>query len=175
MTAFAFCYDSISINELPQPADAVAGYVDGRWPTFNQLLGRYPGRLVIAITVESADPCARVADVENGDLSIADAIAWGERVASSGRKPVFYISLDRQYELELAWTRAGHARSDCRVWAAHWTDEPHICSLHCGHPMMQRPGMTQWTDRWAGRNVDASLASEAWLNAVCAPWPIQTA
>ena len=36
--------DSIDVSHLTPGADAYLGYVDGRWPTFDALKARFPGK-----------------------------------------------------------------------------------------------------------------------------------
>jgi hypothetical protein len=52
-------------------------------------------------------------------------------------------------------TAARIARDEYMVWSAHFTGEAHICSPEgCGYPQADA---TQWTDKYDGVRLDASL------------------
>lgn len=156
-------YDSVTLTEIPSDAAAVAGYVNGRWPTFPQLASRFPKarRISIAVTAE-AD--ADVLDVERGDATPAQAPKWVRRQAARGVKlPVVYCSVSDARTVLGVLAASGIKRSQIRLWTAHYTGKPHRCSAACGFGLSTTADATQYTDRALGRNLDASLVTDAFL------------
>lgn len=144
-------FDSIDASLIP-PGQDDAGYVDGRWQTFQLLHG--PHNLSIAVfATDDADAL----DVESGDATDAQAPAWVQRELSLGHwRPCVYTSVANAPALLAALAAAGIGRSQIRLWTAHYTYVAHICDQSCGLP----PGMvadgTQWTDASGGQNLDES-------------------
>ena len=131
--------DAIDVSRLPDGLAAYAGYVDGYWPTFDQLCQRfYPRAHCISITVRGGN--ARFADVEAGDLSPAQAARWlVNRVPTSkgGRwtplleerygitpqwRPGLYFSVSLRPSIvkALADIAPDLQRADYCLWGAHW-------------------------------------------------------
>lgn len=157
-------YDSVDPAEIPANAQAVAGYVNGRWPTFPDLARKFPDahRLSIAVTAEAGADCL---DIEAGDASPAQAPSWVRRQKSRGiRKPVVYCSLSDAHTVVGVLSASGIKRGDYRLWTAHYTYRPHLCSPSCGLHMTTRADATQFTNRALGRNLDASLVSDAFFD-----------
>ena len=151
-------YDSIEVSQIPSTAAAVAGYVNGSWPTFAGLAAAFPHayRLSIAVT---ADANAMVLDIETGDATVASAAGWYERQKALGlHRPCFYASASTMSaDLIPAIRVAGIPRSWLRLWSAHYTGQAHICGPStCGETAIGMDG-TQWTDSALGRNLDQSL------------------
>lgn len=141
-------YDSVDVATVPRSAPAVAGYTSGNWPTYNELVRRFPHAHHLSIAV-SASHDAECLDVEVGDARPDQAPAWYFRQVGRGVvRPVLYASLSVMPELQQAMQRAGVPRAHYRTWAAHYTYTPHI---EPGHDACQ------WTDRALGRNLDESL------------------
>lgn len=154
-------YDSTEVATIPGSAPAVAGYVGGHWPTFSELVGRWPHAHRLSIAVNAGED-AECLDVENGDATPAEAPAWVRRQLERGvHKPVVYGSVSVIPQIEAALHAAGIDRSEYRVWAAHYTYVPHICGSHCG--LTHAADATQWTDRALGRNLDESLCADSFF------------
>src|SRR5690242_8753534 len=86
-------YDSVTVSAIPRNAQAVAGYVNGRWPTYSQLVRAFPHARRLSIAV-SADRDADCLDVEQGDATPDQAPAWVQRQHKRGvRRPVVYTSV----------------------------------------------------------------------------------
>lgn len=111
-------FDSIEVSVLPSSARAVAGYVDGRWPTFGALTQRFYGHAhCLSITVFGAP--AACCDCENGDMTPAQAEAWVARELARGRwRPVVYANLST-WEGGLRANLA-HYGKRIRRWVAHY-------------------------------------------------------
>lgn len=160
-------FDSVDIEQIPANAQAVAGYVDGKWKTANKLRVKFPNaRLVtIATSVKSDADCL---DVERLDATNAEAAAWVKRQWARGvRKPILYTSVSNWKSLadELARNGVRHRSygKSYKRWSAHYTYKPHRCGKSCGMPGLWRAGATQWTDKALGRNLDESLVARFWF------------
>lgn len=152
-------YDSVTISEIPPNPPAVAGYVDGTYRNYDELVAAFPNAHHLSIAV-SVSGRARCLDVEPGDATAAEAAGWLKSAYVGPGVPVFYTSASVIGQLTAALAQAGIARSSYLVWSAHYTLE-HICSPQtCGYP--QADG-TQWTDRALGRNLDQSVLSDAFF------------
>lgn len=158
-------YDSIDVAQIPRDAVAAAGYVNGRWPTFSRL-GPHKHRLSIAVSASANAECL---DVEKGDATISQAPAWVKRQLKRGvKRPVVYTSVSRAPALLRALSDAGirvkRAKirrwlgPQIRLWTAHYTFHPHICSKECGFGDITADA-TQYHDHALGKNLDASLVS----------------
>lgn len=156
----------VSITESHDaPAFAVAGYIDGLYANWNELVDHYKATnkhlVSIAVTAD-ATLGAQALDIENGDATIAEAPNWVKLTAAAGRRtrdlrwfPKVYTSASNVEALINALTAAGIPRSGYFVWSAHYTGEAHICSpKSCGYPSADA---TQYTDRFAGASLDGSM------------------
>lgn len=154
-------FDSIYVAQIPASGmDAVAGYVGGKWPTFAELVKRFPNlpALSIAVTSQQDGQCL---DVETGDATPALVPGWLDRQAQlhPGRTPIIYCSA--------SWIPAVRTNAGGRkylLWSAHYGKGPHICSPSvCGY---QQADATQWTDKGPnGETVDQTLMTPSFLAA----------
>ena len=157
-------YDSVDVRQIPSNAQAVAGYVGGRWPTFGTLAAEWPRsthKLSIAVNASENADCL---DVEQGDASVDQAAAWVKRQKARGvKRPVVYTSVSQAPLLLRTLARGGVARSDIRLWTAHYTFKAHRCSASCGFGFAGSADATQYSDHALGRNLDASLCSPSFF------------
>lgn len=154
-------YDSIDLSQFPSDPEAVAGYVGGYWPTYNDLVKKYPNAHHLSVAV-TASQRARCLDIEPGDATPSQAPGWYRDLAErSEGKPVLYASASTISEVVLAMNTAGIVRGSYLLWSAHYSGKEHICSPGgCGYPAVDA---TQWTDKAHGRNLDQSLCSDAFF------------
>lgn len=165
-------FDAVNITAIPKDAYAVAGYVNGHWPTFAQLETAFPQakRLSIAVTAEADADCL---DIEPGDATNALAPAWFRRQKARGvALPVFYTSLSNVKALVGVLAAAGIKRDQYRLWTAHYTFTAHLCSASCGYGMPTYADATQYTDKALGRSLDASFLSTGFFS--LPPIPLKT-
>jgi len=157
-------YDSVTVGDIPRTADAVAGYVGGRFPTFALFRHwaafklRYPNaRRRQSIAVASRFN-ADILDVEPGDATPAVAAGWIKRqlARKKNKVPGVYTSVAGAQALINLLAQEGVPRSSYRLWTAHYTFRPHICDSTCGFGFRDRADATQWTDRAHGLNLDQS-------------------
>jgi hypothetical protein len=155
-------FDSVTVDEIPGEAKAVAGYTSGNFPTFPELVKRFPHALKLSIAV-TASHDADCLDVEAGDAAPEEAPAWVRRQKSGGsphvRKPVVYSSLSQMPGILAKLAGAGIGRDEVLLWTAHYTDSPHVCTPACGLGFATNADATQWTKTALGRNLDQSLCS----------------
>ena len=82
--------DSVNVENLPHdPGYWYAGYVNGAWPTFEELRKRFPRNTCVSITV-TAERIANVLDVERGDATPSDVPRWCEKMRRLGTVPIVY-------------------------------------------------------------------------------------
>jgi hypothetical protein len=159
-------YDSIDLSQIPADAQAVAGYADGLWPTFAQLKGRFPGALLLDVTVTGDSASAMAVDEEPGDASVAGAVAWLRGAVARGVwRPCAYASVSGMGALLAACTAGGLELSGLRFWSAHYGSGAHICGPASCRLVSRAMDGTQWTDSALGRNLDESLLADSFF-----PW-----
>lgn len=162
-------YDSVDVSTIPPNPEAVAGYVGGSWPNYNELVAKFPHAHHLSIAVE-ANEHARCLDVEPLDATNAQAPGWfkSSLADKSQGKAVLYTSASNVQALMDAMSAAGIARSEYYIWSAHYSNE-HICGPNvCGYPQADA---TQWTDHSQGRNLDQSLVHDYFFGVKPAPTP----
>lgn len=157
-------FDSVDVAQIPASATAVAGYTGGSWPTYWDLVKKFPHASVLDIAIVASYD-ATCLDVEAGDATPAEAPAWVRRQHARGvRRPVVYCSVSAMDDLLAELERAGIKRKSVRLWTAHYTFAPHICGPHsCGELRSTTADGTQWTDQALGRNLDQSLLHEGFF------------
>lgn len=158
-------YDDVTVGLIPAGAQAVAGYVDGRYANLTALRKAHPNAKVLEVCVSAShDPdlhASAALDVENGDATNAQAPAWVQRQLSRGLyKPTVYTSVSNVSALIGTLTANGVPRDKYRVWSAHYTYNPHVCSSACWPELGSiAVDATQWTDKALGKSLDESLCS----------------
>ena len=149
-------YDSVTVSAIPKDAKAVAGYTAGRFLTFPTLEKLFPKARRLSIAVASRFD-AECLDVEPGDATPEVAAAWVRRQHARGvKRPVIYCSVSSARDVLSKLAAGGIARSQIRLWTAHFTFHPHRCGPECGFGFTGRADATQWTDKALGRNLDES-------------------
>lgn len=167
-------YDSITLDAIPADTPAVAGYVNGHWPTYNETVRRWPGAKHLSIAV-TANADAECLDVETGDATIGQAAAWVKRQQARGVwRPVVYTSLSNAAALLASLNASGISRSDIRLWTAHYCvpRKEHLCSPSCGAGMPTTADATQWDDRAQSRNLDQSITADGFWAPDQPPAPV---
>jgi hypothetical protein len=162
-------FDSIDLSQFPPNPEAVAGYVGGHWPTYPELVKKFPHAYHLSIAV-NASQSARCLDVEPGDATPGQAPGWYANHADHSQGlPVLYGSASAVQQIVNAMAGAGYSRDRYFIWSAHYSFQEHICSpSRCGYPQADA---TQWTDKAMGRNLDQSLCSDAFFSSAPAPGP----
>jgi hypothetical protein len=148
-------FDAVSIGHIPNTATMVAGYVNGFWPTYNDIVARFPHAHHISIAVTSG-VVADVLDVERGDATPADVPLWIKEMRNLKRKPIVYTSRSNVPAVQNECAKALVAEPF--FWVADWTNHAHLVPGSVG---------TQWADgtpTYPGlaRYTDTSLISPNW-------------
>lgn len=151
-------YDSIHPEVIPHDAQAVAGYVGGKWPTFTTLEKQFPNahKLSIAVVANEDADCL---DIEAGDAVPAEAASWVKRQHKLGKKtPVVYTSTSVAQILVNTLAKAGlqHGR-DYKLWTAHYNFKRHRCTHRCGYGLTIKADATQYSDHALNLNLDESV------------------
>jgi hypothetical protein len=156
-------FDSVTISMIPGDAAAVAGYVNGHWPTFAELAKSHPHAKRLSVAI-SADADAECLDVERGDATPDQVPAWISRQLRRGvTRPVVYCAVSTVKQLLDDLGAAGIKRSSIRLWTAHYTGNAHRCTQSCGFGMPTTADATQWTSGALERNLDQSLCAPDFL------------
>jgi hypothetical protein len=117
-------YDSVDAAALPASAQMVAGYANGRYPSYEAIKQRFPRIPVIGIGVfgSALHHPAHVLDIENGDATPEEFGPWARAMRLMDvRRPTAYIGKARLIEL-LHHRRRGQILD---VWVADWTGDHH--------------------------------------------------
>lgn len=136
--------DAIYVSNLQTGMDAYAGYVAGSWPTYSQMVARFPNSKHLSIS-PFASVQADCLDIETGDATVSQAAGWlaGWKPANTPL-PVLYTSAGNVQNLINTLSAAGHPRSSYFIWSAHYNNVSHICGPGtCGYPQADA---TQWQD-----------------------------
>lgn len=154
-------YDDVNLSLIPKDAQAVAGYVGGRWPTFSKLRAAFPrAKKYVSVAVNASED-ADILDVESGDATNAQAAAWFHR--QKAKRPGFYTSVSNVAALQSELARAGISRGAYKLWTAHYIDVSHLCNPKCYRGMPTTADATQYTDHALGRSLDASVTTPAFF------------
>ena len=159
-------YDDVSVSLIPRNAEAVAGYVNGRWATWNEVVRQFPNAHKLSIAV-SASADAECLDLEPGDAVNAQAPAWVKRQQARGiKRPVVYTSVSNAQPLLNTLSAAGIGREQVRLWTAHYTGKPHFCDFRCYRGFNSAADATQYDDKALGRSLDVSLCRDDFFGGV---------
>lgn len=149
-------FDSVDLSTIPASAFAAAGYTAGLYPTWRELLARFPHARHVSVAI-SAVYHADCLDVEPLDATPAQAGPWASADMRAGfRRPCLYGDLAEMPAIKasLAHTLGSGWRSKVLLWLAYYTGHPGVVAGY---------DATQYTDRALGRNLDESTATDAFL------------
>lgn len=77
-------YDAINANNLPVGGDLYAGYIDGKWPSYNAIKARFPDKPVVAIATNPKTQGGVVGDGPPDNGTWPEWVTWvQERRADS--------------------------------------------------------------------------------------------
>lgn len=148
--------------------EAIAAYGNGNFANFKAAKKEFPHVHVLEIDV-SGQSIGNAGDFEVGDMAISHAGSWAKgRIAAGVHRPVIYFSASNWTAIMASLHAAGLKRSDVRIWTAHYTGHPHLCSSACGFGITGHADATQWGSPqaggtlpppYAGRNIDVSMTA----------------
>lgn len=141
--------------------EAVAAYGNGRFANYAKAKAEFPHVPILEIDV-SGEGIGNAGDFEAGDMPYAEAGRWAQgRIKAGVHRPVVYFSVGQWSAIHASLEAAGVKRGDVRLWTAHYTGEPHLCSSACGLGDAHADA-TQWgtpghlPHPYEGRNIDVS-------------------
>lgn len=153
-------YDDVTLALIPPDAEAVAGYVNGRYRNYQQVLLHWPHAKHKSIDVRG-DAFADCLDVEPGDATNATAPGWYKRQAV--QHPTIYTSASNVPALIRTMALAGIPRGKYRIWSAHYTFHAHVCGPRCGFGNWYADA-TQHSDKSHGKSLDESLCHDSFFD-----------
>jgi hypothetical protein len=162
--------------------DAIAAYGNGSFANYDRARRQFPRLHILKIDVTGAG-IGTAGDFEPGDMSYDHAGRWAKgRIAAGVWRPVIYFSTSHWGEIMSSLQGAGIARSDVRIWTAHYTGKEHLCSSRCGFGVTGRADATQWGSSdhpgtlpsvYAHRTIDVSKTADNFWGAPPAPPPFK--
>jgi hypothetical protein len=147
--------------------EAIAAYGNGRFANYAAAKREFPNVPILEIDV-SGQGIGNAGDFEAGDMPYNEAGRWAEgRIKAGVHRPVIYFSVGNWNAVHSSLEAAGLHIGDVRIWTAHYTGKPHLCSSQCGfgHDPNRHADATQWGTPgelpapYAGRNIDVSETS----------------
>lgn len=163
-------YDAVDVAAIPAHAEIVAGYVDGNWPTYDELVKAFPNAAHVSIaTGASGGAGAMVADCENGDFTAQGAAAWAKGEIAAGRRPCIYYSKGNAGNVAAALKAEGVAIADVDYWVADWPEPGQVGQPH----LVPGSVATQYASptTGSGGNFDVSETAEGWPVTTPSPPP----
>lgn len=149
-------FDSTSAADIPRDARQVAGYVDGAYVTWPDLVRRFPHAQHLSITVTGDVLSADCIDVESGDASPATAAHWVARKLHLHTRPRVYTSLSNWGTVIDALGVAGVPPGVVWWWIADWTGHAHaINGAACVQYASPTVGLPE------GHHYDVSMVTTA--------------
>lgn len=134
--------DAVYTPALSASYAAFGSYTDGSYPTASYVIGHFPDAYHLFLTT-GLGPADGI-DVEPGNVGWNDGCAavpgWVKwRLAAGVARPAIYISSSSAGFIVTMLANNGIARSSFRLFTAHWTGVPHLCTDVCA------PGTGIWT------------------------------
>lgn len=158
-------YDATNPATIPD-GPLLAGYINGRWPSYYQIAIDHPQSQVLAITVKAKNSdgsyvAADILDVEKGDATPDEAPGWTTAMRVLHRPIItpYCSRLGTWPDTKAAFVSANVALPD--FWIADYTGQPHLV-----------PGSvaTQWTDN--ANLYDISQTNGVWPSSALPSAPL---
>lgn len=146
-------YDSTNVADLPAGGLAYAGYVDGYYRTFPDLLVRFGHAKLLGIAVNPMT-IAECLDVEKGNATASQVPGWIRNYALT-KRPVIYASRNL---IPTILTLIGDL--PIRIWSAHYGSK-HICAPDsCGASFTADGTQYASPSTGAGGHYDTSILND---------------
>jgi hypothetical protein len=154
--------------------DAIAAYGNGRFANYAAAKKEFPHVHILEIDV-SGQGIGNAGDFEAGDIAYAHAASWAQgRIAAGVKRPVIYFSVGQWPAIFASLHAANLPREHVRLWTAHYTGKPHLCSPECAPGVTGHADATQWGTHGppsnslppdlASRNLDISMTSDSFFS-----------
>jgi hypothetical protein len=145
--------------------EAVAAYGNGHPTNYPQAKKEFPDVPVLEIDV-MGERIGDAGDFETGDMHAQEVGSWAKaRIDAGVHRPVAYFPVANWRTVIESLAEAKLARDDVRIWTAHHTGRPHLCSSACGFGVTGTADATQWgapgylPAPYHGRNIDVSMTA----------------
>lgn len=157
-------YDSVRASGCPHGAQLYAGYIDGNYQSYHDMVRLFPGAVHVSITVHGSP--AQMCDVENGAMTPAGAANWVIARRVAGYIPTVYCSYSNVATV-LAECHARRVVMPVQFAIADWDDSPNFppapngavfVSKQYRHDLHTPPGanydISSVVDHWPGVDPD---------------------
>jgi hypothetical protein len=157
-------YDAVpsKVPNIPINAAMVAGFIDSphyTWSAANW--ARFPNAVHVTISTSGTD-AGVVCDVENGDLTPAQAVTWVRTRRASGVDPTVYCNASTWLSVINAFKAAGVAQP--HYWIAQYDGVAALPTLGGIQAVAK-----QFTDNAPGNPYDTSCVADYWPGVDPAP------
>jgi hypothetical protein len=143
-------YDSISAYTDPAGAQLYAGYVDGSWSDYDDVVRRFPGAVHVPIATSPDHLVGVVLDVENGDATPAQAPDWCMQRRQAGIDPTVYCNASTWPAVIQAF--ADRVMTPPHFWIARWGPDHTIPAgaIALQHTSTANYDISAVADHWPG-------------------------
>jgi hypothetical protein len=117
-------YDAIDANKLPAGGDGYLGYDDGNWPDEPTIEAKFPGKIVISITVNPNDNKGIIGDGPPDNGTWQQWVGWVQKRRASGEDPWINTNMSNWPAGKLAFSLAKVAEP--HWWIAKYDNDPTI-------------------------------------------------
>ncbi|MES1975835.1 MAG: hypothetical protein V4472_25535 [Pseudomonadota bacterium] len=145
-------YDSITASQCPSDGDLYLGYLDGAWPSYNDMVRLFPNAIHVPCTVFASDNEGLVGDCENGDMTPQTLVTWVVNRRRSGADPTGYCNFSTWPAARAAFQAAGVAEPHWLIAGYAQPPDPSIPAGAIGHQYAD-PGpydISSVADFWPG-------------------------
>ena len=163
--------DSVDANTIPSNAEAVAGYVDGHWQSYNPLVARFPalaakGRVVPIAVFDTTPGNWRIIDVESGNPTQPSQVPGliKQQLAKGVYRPGWYCNRSTTPAIDAAVKASGLQRGQYTRWIAEWSYKSHLGSDDDACQWTNNPGAGG-----AEGPYDTSLCKDDFFPPIAAP------
>ena len=148
--------------------EAVAGYANGKFANYGAAARGFPK--VHLLEVDVIGQQVGNAAISRRRYAVLGGRAVGQGASESGcRSPGRLLSGVKLGAVMQSLAGAGVSRNEVRLWTAHYTGQPHICSSACGYGVTGAADVTQWASAdatgtvpsaYGKRNIDVSITAD---------------
>jgi hypothetical protein len=161
--------------------EAVGAYANGKYANYGAAAREFPNVHLLEIDAVG-QRVGTAGDFEAGDIPYSEAGPWAQARLSAGvSRPVIYFSVSNWQAVMQSLAASGLSRSDVRLWTAHYTGRPHLCSSACGpYGVTGTADATQWgssdfpgtlPSMYGNRNIDVSITADDFWQPASSPPP----
>lgn len=148
-------YDSTNLFDIPLSARMVAYYGDGRYAASGDAFAYHAGAQMVEIVVFAQTRGGHVLDIETGNASPEEAVAWVQDRRAEGRDPSVYMNASTWPSVRAAFERA--RVKPPHYWVADWDGNGDPASIPAGAVAKQYANPTI-----TGAHYDLSVVADHW-------------